>query len=66
MIRPGSTAKVKVDGEKYRGIVTDVAINTQSIEVTKGPKSGDPDHFRKFAPGRTFVTVTIELEGPWE
>ena len=68
MIHSGSTAKVKVDGEKYRGTVTQVEITVQPVDITLGGSHGGPppDRYRTSVPGRSRVVVTIELEGPWE
>ena len=69
MIRSGAVAKVKVDGEKYRGTVTNVRIHTEAVGTTVGglfPGGPPPDLYRTSVPGRSTVIVTIELEGPWE
>ena len=68
MIHSGSTAKVKIDGEKYLGSVTRVQIITDPVDITLGGSPGGPppDHWRESVPGRSRVIVTIELEGPWE
>lgn len=63
MIPTGTKIKFKLpDGTKGRGVITNVEAHTETIEITQGPESGDPDLYRKFVPGRTAITLTIDVD----
>lgn len=65
MLKTGDEVKIKVKGgKKARGVVTRVEVNTDMLDVTVGglcPDGPPPDPYRKFMPGRTSVTLTIEV-----
>lgn len=52
----GQKVTVKVAGKKYRGTVTNLKRETESLEI--GPDGPG----RNFIPGLTSVTLTIDLD----
>lgn len=54
--------KDKLTGEKLKGVIINVEANTEMIDVTYGGGLGGPaDVGRKFMPGRTTRTITIQV-----
>jgi hypothetical protein len=67
-MRPGDRIKIRdAEGGRWWGLVTHVDSQTEMIDVTIGgltPGGPPPDTYRRFAPGKTSVTLTVELQGP--
>jgi hypothetical protein len=64
-VKIGDRIKLKVDGVKRHGVITEVNAHTEMIDVTIGgvtPGGPPPDKWRKFMPGMTTTTITVELE----
>lgn len=68
MIQAGERIKIKTEaGDKLWGFVVAVSSRTDQVDVTIAglfPGGPPPDDHRKFMPGRTSVTLTVEIEGP--
>jgi hypothetical protein len=60
----GTEVKFKVGDVEQRGVITEVNVSAESIEVTSGghPDGPPTDRWRIHAPGRTSVSITVELE----
>jgi hypothetical protein len=64
----GQRIKIRTEdrGEKVWGRVVDVEQHTDMIDITMGPEVANlgirPDTSRRYAPGRTSVRITVELE----
>lgn len=67
-MKAGDRIKIKdAGGRKWWGRVVAVDATTAMADITMGglfPGGPPPDPYRKFMPGRTTTTLTIELEGP--
>lgn len=65
-MRPGTRVKLKIDGIKRKGTIVGMDVRTSQIDVTSdGSIEGvPPDTYRRFVPGRTSVTLVIELDKP--
>lgn len=57
-------ARLKIQGEKYRGVITERIDETPAREVTCGgtaPGGPPPDTYRKFMPGQPFTRLRVEV-----
>ena len=58
--------KLKIDGQKYRGVITARDTTTDVVETTYGglvPGGPPPDPYRTFAPGMRSTVLTIKVSG---
>lgn len=62
-IHVGKRVTVKIDGRKFKGVLTSVGSYTEPIETTSdGSLDGQSSISRTWAAGPTTVTLTIELD----